>query len=746
MQIINRLLLLTISFVIITASIASANIPYRVPKTEGTVTIDGVLNDAVWADAVKIEANIEVNPGENVPSPVNTEVYIAYDEKNVYVAFKADDPEPEKIRAHVSDRDNIWNDDWVLILFDTFNDNRRSYNFFCNPLGIQGDEIETDNGGGAWDAIWESAGKITDEGYVVEMAIPFSAMSIQNVEGEQTWSFDAVRRYPRSVRHHIGSFPRDRDNNCYLCQSFQLVGFEGVKSGKNLEIAPTFSTGMTQSRDTLDNDRYGPLKMSNKDSNTGVTAQWGVAKNMTMSMAVNPDFSQVEADAAQMDINNRFPLYYSEQRPFFLENSDFYRVGNLIHTRTLADPEWGVRLTGKSGKNSYGMFTVRDSYTPLMFSGPHGADNTTLSLQSSGTVMRYRRDIGKSSNVGLTVTDREGTGYFNRVGNIDATIKFTQKDMLSFGLGASNTQYPDEVVSEFNQKNGAFGDMIYFARYFHNSKNYGFSLQTDGSGEDFRTDIGFQTRTGARFNMARTYYKWQADSDNWYNMIEVSSTYIDRREMSGELLNNALATRIWYQGPLQSYAVLYEETGTTRYNNMNFRSNSISFWSGFKPTGWLQLNSNGSYGDNIDYSNTRPGTGASFSQSIEINAGSRLKFNLNHNIAKLDVDPGRLYTANVSNFKIEYQFTRRMFLRTNLQWTDYQRNASLYNDEVDPKTNKLFSQVLFSYTINPRTMFYLGYSDNYQNRNYRKDRNIVDDSLIQTNRAIFTKVGYAFNM
>ncbi|MBA7575041.1 hypothetical protein ES708_16857 [subsurface metagenome] len=720
---------------------------YRVSMVNSPVKIDAVLDEDVWKSAVKVDANIEVGPGENVPAPVRTEAFITYDEDNVYVAFKAYDPEPEKILARVTDRDDIFGDDWVLILFDTFNDNRRSYNFSCNPLGIQADEIDSYSGNGvSWDAIWKSAGQITDEGYVVEMAIPFNTMNIQDAEGEQTWSFDVVRSYPRNVRYQIGAFPRDRENNCYLCQSVKLVGFEGVKTGRNIEISPTFSTGATQKRDIQDNDRYSPMEISNKSNNTGVTAQWGIAKNINLSVAVNPDFSQVEADAAQMDINNRFPLQYSEQRPFFLENSDFYRVGDLVHTRTLADPEWGVRLTGKNGKNSYGMFTVRDSFTPLMFSGPQGARSTTLSLQSTGTVMRYRRDVGKSSNIGLTFTDREGSGYFNRVGNIDATFKFTQKDQLQLGLGMSNTQYPGEVASEFNQHDGAFGDMLYSANYMHDTKNFGFSLRSDGSGADFRTDLGFKTQTGYYGSMARTYYKWLADSKSWYNMIEVSSLYLDRRESSGELISNLFESRLWYQGPLQSYAVLLTDFGETRYNNRNFRNNSFMFFGGVKPTGWLLFNANGSFGDNIDYSNTRSGSGASISPSVAINAGSRLTFDLSHNIAKLDVEPGRLYTANVSNFKVEYQFSKRMFFRTNLQWTDYRRNADLYNYDIDSKTNKLFSQMLFSYKINPRTVFFLGYSDNYQNRNYRGDRRIVDDSLIQTNRAIFTKIGYAFMM
>ncbi len=727
---------------------AHASTTYRVPKIDSKVAIDGVLDDDAWSSAVKVEANIEVRPGENVPSPVDTEVYIAYDEENIYVAFMAYDPEPDKIRAHISDRDKMWDDDWVLILFDTFNDNRRSYDFSCNPFGIQADEIESDNGGGAWDAIWDSAGKITDKGYVVEMAIPFNNMSIQDTEGEQTWSFDAVRSYPRKVRHHIGAFPRDRSNNCYLCQSVKLVGFEGVKGGKNIEVSPTFSTTMSQSRDELDNGRFGSLEDSHNRNDAGVTAQWGVAKNMTLSMAINPDFSQIEADAAQMDINNRFPLWYSERRPFFLENSDFYRVGDLVHTRTLADPEWGLRLTGKSGRSVYGIFTVRDSFTPLVFSGPHGADTATMSLQSSGTVMRYRCDVGKSSHVGLLVTDREGDGYHNRMGHVDAVFKFTETDLVDVGFGLSNTQYPGDVADEFEQHDSDFGDYIYFANYRHDTKNYGFQVQSNGSGKDYRADLGFITQTGYRYSMIKSYYEWHDDGDNWFTWMSVSASYDDKREENGEKLYQAFTSRLQYNGPLMSYAGVYGEFGSTRYENREFRRNKADFWAGFKPVGWLEYEFSGFYGDEIDYSNIRLGRGGRLWSGLDIKAGDRMSFNIGHNIAKLDVDPGRLFTANVSNFKVVYQFSRRMFLRGNFQYTDYRRNTGYYDDDdVDPRTKRIFTQLLFSYKINPRTVFFLGYSDNYRNRDYRdSDRNIIDDSMIQTNRAIFTKIGYAWNL
>ena len=228
---------------------------YTVPKVNSKINVDAYLDEPFWKEAVKINANIEVSPGENIEAPVKTEVLIAYDDTRVFVAFIAYDPDPSEIRARYCDRDNIWDDDWVLILFDTFNDQRRSYDFCCNPFGIQADQIETPTGGGGdWDAIWDSDGRITDEGYIVEMAIPFSSLNFPSGEGDQVWGFDAVRSYPRSVRHHIGTWVRDRDNNCYMCQAEKLIGFAGASPGKNIELVPTFNVLCALSRLIKKND------------------------------------------------------------------------------------------------------------------------------------------------------------------------------------------------------------------------------------------------------------------------------------------------------------------------------------------------------------------------------------------------------------------------------------------------------------------------------------------------------------
>ncbi|MCP4547105.1 MAG: carbohydrate binding family 9 domain-containing protein [bacterium] len=206
---------------------------------ESEIRVDGVLDDELWQEALLLEPGYEVEPGENIPAPVGTEVLLAYGVTHLYVAFRAWDPDPSAISARLSDRDEIWDDDWVRIVLDTFNDERRTYNFACNPLGIQADLIDSPEGGGAaWDAIWDCAGRIHASGYVVEMAIPFSSLSFQRREREQIWGVDAVRSYPRDVAHEIGLFPRDRSNNCYMCQSEKLIGFAGASPGRAIELDP----------------------------------------------------------------------------------------------------------------------------------------------------------------------------------------------------------------------------------------------------------------------------------------------------------------------------------------------------------------------------------------------------------------------------------------------------------------------------------------------------------------------------
>ncbi|MCP4149501.1 MAG: carbohydrate binding family 9 domain-containing protein, partial [bacterium] len=407
---------------------------YRIPETNASLKVDGELDDKVWENALEIELKYEVEPGENVAASVRTVCLLTYAKSHLYVAFKAYDPKPEMLRAYLNDRDSGQSDDWVGLVLDTFNDKRRAFDFRSNPLGIQSDGVQVDsNTDFSWDAIWNSAGKIYKWGYAVEMSIPFSALRFQRSEEKQEWGFDAVRYYPRTHKYYMGTFPRDRSNNCYLCQTIKIVGFKGVRPGRNIELTPTLTAVRTDERTDFPN---GEFEKANSDIAAGITASWGISHNMTVNATVNPDFNQVEADALQLDINQPFALYYSEKRSFFTEGADFFKPRmtdflsttlNVIYTRSIRDPSWGVKLTGKGGNNTYGAFVVRDEITNLIFPGSRGSTSTSLAQANTSSVFRYRRDIGTKYTLGILATDREGEDYFNRLVGIDGDMRFTNK-------------------------------------------------------------------------------------------------------------------------------------------------------------------------------------------------------------------------------------------------------------------------------------------------------------------------------
>ena len=329
--------------------------PLRIQRAASKIAIDGSLDEPAWQTAATMELRYETRPAENTAPPVRTEIFLAYDEDHFYMAFRAHDPNPSEIRAHVTDRDKAFSDDFVGVVLDTFNDERRAFEFFVNPLGVQMDMFQDDVSGNedeSWDAIWDSAGKITASGFEVEIAIPWSSLRFPRAEGDQTWGFDALRFYPRTQRHRISSHPLDRNITCYLCQASKMTGFAGVTPGKNVEIAPTVTANRTDRREDDLLDR--PIREGSYETELGLTAKWGITPSLTLNAAINPDFSQVEADAAQLDVNTQFALFFPEKRPFFLEGADFFRSPfEAVFTRNVANPGLGGQAHGQGGEERH---------------------------------------------------------------------------------------------------------------------------------------------------------------------------------------------------------------------------------------------------------------------------------------------------------------------------------------------------------------------------------------------------------
>ncbi|HEY7214423.1 MAG TPA: DUF5916 domain-containing protein [Thermoanaerobaculia bacterium] len=709
---------------------------HKVGRADSPVVVDGVLDEAAWEHAAVVELKYETRPKENLPPDVQTEALLTYDKDNFYVGFRAHDPEPAAIRAHLLDRDKAFDDDFVGIVLDTFNDERRAFEFFVNPLGVQMDMFMDDVAGNeddTWDAIWTSAGKINADGYAVEIAIPWSSLRFQRTEGDQTWGFDALRFYPRSQRARISSHPLDRNVSCYLCQESKMSGFSGVTPGKNIELAPTATASRTDRRNDFP---QGGLAEGDVESDLGLTAKWGITPNLTLNAALNPDFSQVEADAAQLDVNNQFALFFPEKRPFFLEGADFFSTPfQAVFSRNVADPAWGVKLTGKEGKHAVGVFAARDDRTNLLFPGANGSSATSLDVETNDAVLRYRRDLGKSSALGVLFTGRDGGDYRNNVAGIDGRYRMNDASVFRGQFLRSQTEYPGSVVAGFGQPSGRRQDDAYWLSYDYNARDwYGYARYED-VGRDFRADMGFMPRVDYKFSLAGLGHLWQGD---WrgYTKANLGADWDRREDQAGQLLEEEWESWFEVNGPLQSFISLDGGVRDRFFNGVTFDEKFSNIFFEIQPTGDLYLSLQTRLSDEIDFVNTQAGDILHLEPTVRYNLGLHLRTVLTHIYEKLDVEGGNLYTANLSQLTTVYQFNVRTFLRAILQYTDIDRTPALYHVEVDDQTETLFSQLLFSYKLNPQTVLFVGYSDN----SFGDQR--ID--LTRTDRTLFLKIGYAW--
>jgi len=714
----------------------TAGNPYVIPKTDTTIKVDGVLDEDAWASARILELNYEISPRENVPPPVRTEILITYSRTHLYFGFRCYDPEPAKIRAHYGERDKSSGDDWVAVEIDTYNDSRRAFTLITSASGVQLDGLSDAAGvkDYSWDMIYDTAARIQDWGYGVEVAIPFASLRFQRTKGPQVWGLNAVRGYPREQNHQIWAKPYDRGNSCRVCQYMKIEGFEGVSPGRNVEINPTLTATRTDERSAFP---AGGFSLRDKSAEAGLTGRWGITPNLVLSGTVNPDFSQVEADAAQLDINQPFALFYPERRPFFTEGLDFFRMPlAVLYTRTMRDPGWGVKLTGKEAKNAVGAYVLQDDITNLIFPASQYSLSFTLRQRSTAGVIRYSRDLGKDSNLGAFVSDREGGDYFNRVYGIDGHVRLTPKDELVFQYLRSSTRYDQATADAFGQPRGAFGDGALAAVFTHKTRYHQIDVEADDIGKEFRADLGYMPQVGFRRFAAQSAYLWIAKEKKWWSRFMLVNAAQYGLEYGGTLLVKSLDNSLSYSGIFQTTLALGHSLSRQRYNGLEFDLSKFSLTAGVIPSGAFGLTILSSFGDALDYVNTRKGGKTSLGSQILYNLGTHWRLNLNLTRERMNVRAARLYTAFVGQSTVIYHLNTKVFLRAQLQYYDYDYNVSNYLVPVTPRFKKFFSQLLFSYKLNPRTVLFLGYADNYLGG--------PEFGLTQKDRTLFVKVGYAW--
>ncbi len=718
----------------------TSNTAYSVPHTMDTVNIDGVLDDEAWNQALVLELNLETHPRENVPATIQTYAYLLEDGSRFLIAFDARDPNPDTIRAYLRDRDSAWNDDFVGVIIDTFNDEHRAFEFFSNALGVQMDLTHDDvnkRQDASWDAIWESASRINGEGYTVEMAIPFSQLRFPRYEGEQTWGIDVVRIYPREDRVRLSIHSLDRGRNCYLCQFTKIRGFAGAEPGKALEVVPSMTVSRTDKRADPVTD---PLAKESRDTDLGVNVQWGITPDITANLAVNPDFSQVEADRPQLDVNNRFALFFPESRPFFLEGADFFSTPiNAVFTRTVADPDFGAKLTGRNGKNTFGVFAAEDAVTNLLFPGSLESDSVSLMQPNQVLVGRYNWGFGEASTIGALITSRSGSNYSNHVAGIDGRYRINDRHNIRFQYLKSETAYPVNIVGRFEQPAADFDGDALKINYNFSSREWFTNVNYETFDPGFRADTGFVTRVNIEQRNAHVARIWHGEEENWWNQIRVGGNVGSTHDHGGLLLNSYSNSFFSVNGPMQSFLQITVAKSKQFWDGQLYDAKNFSLFGQIQPRAGLNLMLFARAGDQVDFNNSRLGEELRIAPTVEWNLNQHLLLRLQHTFSNLDTPSGeKIFDAQLTDFRLTWQFNIRSFLRLTIQRQRVERNLALFDDpNTDARSLSIGSQLLYSYKLNPQTVFFLGYSDNH-----REDDDLL--SLTQTDRSLFMKLSYAW--
>ena len=722
-----------------------------IPFADQTIVVDGNLDEALWKNAKVIQLDTITSPFENTPSPIKTEARIIDNGEFLLLAFKAYDPDPTKIVASLGERDTKWYDDSVGIKLDPLNNRRVSYSFFVNAYGVQSDETFNEVTGEAndlWDGIWHSFGKITEDGYQVEIAIPYSILNFDQGVEQKSWPFELVRIYPREQITRISNISIDRNNPCYLCQYPMAQGFEQAKIGKSLQLTPSLVGIYDQKRDIYDDNADWD---SDLDVEPSLDVKWNISPNTVLNATINPDFSTVEADSAQLSVNTKFSLFYDEKRSFFLENNSYFDSPvNLVYTRNIADPDYGLKLTGAEGKHSYGMFVSHDTETNFIQSGNLSATIGSVDSDSHSGAVRYLYDLSTDTTLGFISTFREADDYHNYVVGVDARHKFTESDAVSVQFLSSDSKYPTLGAAD-GESDNSIDDMGYHLEYKHSSEFWSVTARRQAFAEDFRADLGFVNRTDYikdTLALRRNFYP--TGEEVLFPQVYVNGIFETQHNYDGEFISRQATAFVSANGPMLSYlefniidadkvGLRIDPSNSAIDNNTErFNEQQFVFYGEFRPSNITYLSLQGTIGDQIDYDNNRLGDTIETTANFTWNPTPHAELDLYHTYSKLDADGDNVFIANLTDLRLRYYFNVHSAIKLSVVYQDIDYNKdnnplSFYSE----KDNSLSTKLVYSYKLNPQTVFFLGYSDSSFQDDYI-------GSLKQSQRTIFTKLSYAW--
>jgi len=714
-------------------------------STRSAITIDGILNEPVWETCQTAGDFVEIEPGDNLPASVKTEVKMTYDEDNLYVAFICYDDRISKLRANLSDRDKMYQDDYVGILLDTYNDHKQAYEIFLNPYGIQGDGIWTKQGEEMnFDMLYEAEAKIYKDKWIVELAIPFKSIRFPEKD-EQEWGVHIIRTRPRESRTQFSWAKISRDNSEFLSQAGVLKGFKKLKKGKQLELLPYVIGSQFGYRE----DEFNPdSKFINEKfkGDLGIGVKYGFSSNLTGEVSINPDFSQVESDATQINVNSSSAVFYPEKRPFFLDGANIFNSYiNVVYTRMLNNPLYTAKLIGKIDDIDVGYLMGYDQNTPFIVPSKYGSDFILTDLKSFGNALRLKKSLKSSSFIGFIGTDHETGDSYNRVVGFDGSFNFAEKYYFNWeALGYFTKELNDTALydnsTNINSKGndaGFNGEKLFgFGGTFslvRSSRHWNGEIWLDIAPPEARRELGYMPQNdfrGLGIWQGYIFYPKKSVVLRFEPNFDAGFQY----DYNGRIKEQWVAPKFYVQFKHQ----VSMNGGYLAVNNENY----YDVFHKDVNRGWVELNVNtsskatgGAFFEMGKYivrfeNPSYVGWGFNAEAWVTVKPIHNLVLENNYSYFELAKEKGgeKLYTGYIFRNKTSFQFTRRFFLRLVVQYDSFSKSF-----DVDP---------LLSYKWNPFTIFYIGSTHNLADIGPSPNRG----RFLETRRQFFAKFQYLFKM
>tara|TARA_B100001996_G_scaffold382484_1_gene374425 strand:- start:3669 stop:6002 length:2334 start_codon:yes stop_codon:yes gene_type:complete len=733
------------------------------------ISIDGYLDESVWQGAVKMNHFNNYLPVDGSLADDDAEILIWYSKEAIYFGIRAN-ANPSEVRSTLADRDKLESDDYLMIILDTYNDQRTAYAFGVNPLGQQADGTITDNVPDRKaampfridknpDYVFESKGRIVEKGFVVEIKIPFKSLRYSSNE-VQNWGFNVLRNVQHS-RYLLSLTQAKLGEASFLAQNSLLTNIKNIKANRLFDINPELRNALNRSAESKD------FKSQTKDP-LGVNLRYGLSSNTVLNATLNPDFSQIEADVAQISYEPRRALYFPEKRPFFLDGIEFFSTPTrLIYTRKIVNPVASSKITGKIGdRNSIGVISAADNY---------GSSISNMDVAAVNAI-RVKRDFSDQNHAGIVYTDKTYNDYSNRVFAIDGKLIYDKKYSFQGQGGFS--------VTNTTESSGKAAPMWNLSANT-SSRKWSSSFTTSAYHSEFDPALGFVS-IGDYVSVAggtrRTFYGSKGSSIEKFN-IGYRHTYnwnydpfingekpLDWRSYPTFSFNFkggwGLNTFIWYESfgfSEKSYQNHYYKDGDS-YKPFVGRDAIINL--GFMTTLQLpQLDTfSGTikygYGKDPNYQEWAPGIIDLIEMKLFWNPSDQLRvnFRLNQQNNKRPKDGTLVTSATVPRLKIEYQLNESLFLRFVGQYnSSYRDSLNDSSKDGDPiyfmnsdgtyyraskqESNSLQADFLFSYRPTPGTLVFVGYGSSLtEPERYRFS------SLERKSDGFFIKLSYLYRL